>query len=203
VRGASSRGHTPGFLFAALASCVLTALAALFIVADVRAQSRPASRAASTQPRLRVSGDGRNIAFVERGRAHTLTLGDKVSAARIEEAKLLLGTQREEFTYLLIDVCGLSKRTPDDRMCGAGQECNVVWVKLDRRRKVADARSELYESCWLPVSAEEGPAIVGRRLLLKVDDLREWIRKEVGYDADRPDEGLTLKSSAMPGQRPQ
>lgn len=88
-------------------------------------------------------------------------------------------------------------------MCGAGQECDIVWVKLDRRRKVADARSELYESCWLPVSAEEGPEVVGRRLLLKVDDLREWVRTEVNYDADRPEEGLTLKSSAMPGQRPQ
>lgn len=186
-----------------LASCVLTALASLFIASDVRAQSRPAPRAASTRPRLRVSRDGRSIAFVERGRAHTMTLGDKVSAARIEEAKLLFVTRREEFTYLLIDVCGLSKRTPDDRMCGAGQECNVVWVKLDRARKVADARSELYESCWLPVSAEEGPEVVGRTLLLKVDDLREWLRREVGYDADRPEEGLTVKTSPMPGQRPQ
>jgi hypothetical protein len=180
----------------------LAALAPLSISTDARAQTRPASRPASTRPRLRVSRDGRNIAFVESARAYTLALGDKVSAARIEEAKLLFVTRREEFTYLLIDVCGLSKRTPDDRMCGAGQECDVVWVKLDRRRKVSDARSELYESCWLPVTAEEGPAIVGRSLQLKVDDLREWVRKEVGYDADRPEEGLTEKSSPMPGQRP-
>jgi len=200
VRGASSRGHKSVLVVAALAACVLAAFASLFVVADVRAQSRAAS---STKPRLRVSRDGRSIAFVERGRAHTLTLGDKVSAARIEEAKLLFVTGGGEFTYLLIDVCGLSKRTPDDRMCGAGQECDIVWVKLDRRRKVAGARSALYESCWLPVSAEEGPEVVGRRLLLKVDDLREWVRTEVNYDADRPEEGLTLKSSAMPGQRPQ
>ena len=192
----------PVLLFASRASCVLAAFASLFIVTDMRAQSRPASRAASNQPRLRVSRDGRNVAFVERGRAHTLTLDDKVGAARIEEAKLLFVTRRGEFTYLLVDVCGLSKRTPDDRMCGAGQECNVVWVKLDRRRKVADARSELYESCWLPITSEDGPEIVGRKLLLKVDDLREWLRKEVTYDADRPEKGLTVKSSPMPGQRP-
>ena len=130
-------------------------------------------------------------------------MGDKVGAARIEEAKLLLVTRRGEFVYLLFDVCGLSKRRPDDRMCGAGQECNVVWAKLDGRRKVADARSELYESCWLPITSEGGPEIKGRRLLLTVDDLREWVRKEVGYDAEKPEEGLTLKSSAMPGQRPE
>jgi hypothetical protein len=143
------------------------------------------------------------VAFVERGRAYTLALGEKVGAARIEEAKLLFVAGRGEFTYLLLDVCGLSKRTPDDRMCGAGQECNLIWVKLDRRRKVSAARSELYESCWLPLSSENGPEIVGRRLLLRVEDLREWVRREVGYDADRPEEGLTVKSAPMPGPRPE
>ncbi len=193
----------PGLLVAALASCALVVVASLMTFDETRAQTSGSSRASSAQLRLRVSRDGRSVALVERGRAYTLSLGDKVGAARIEEAKLLLVTRRGEFTYLLFDVCGLSKRRPDDRMCGAGQECNVVWVKLDGRRKVADARSELYESCWLPITSEGGPEIKGRSLLLTVDDLREWVRKEVGYDAERPEEGLTLKSSAMPGQRPE
>ena len=203
MRRASRRGDAPARLRAALAACLVVACASPGLVAGARAQRRDASRPASTGPRLKIVGGGRNVALVERGRAYTLALGEKVGAARIEEAKLLFVAGRGEFTYLLLDVCGLSKRTPDDRMCGAGQECNLIWVKLDRRRKVSEARSELYESCWLPLSSENGPEIAGRRVLLRVEDLREWVRREVGYDADRPEEGLTVKSAPMPGPRPE
>jgi hypothetical protein len=185
----------PSRVAATFAAFALVALASLGFALGARAQSRGASAAG---PRLRVSRDGRGISFVERGRAHALALGDKVGAARVEDARLLFVTRRGEFTYLLIDVCGASKRRPDDRQCGAGQECDVVWVKLDGRRKVSDARSERYESCWLPVTSEDGPEVSGRRLLLEVEDFRESARREVGYDADRPEEGLAVKSSAIP-----
>lgn len=198
---ASRRVRAPRLLVSAFASCALFAFASLNIVADARAQTRAASRAASGRPRLRVSRDGRNVVFVERGRAHTLALDESVGAARIEVAKLLFLTRREEFVYLLIDVCGTSKRRPDDRQCGAGRECNIIWVKLDRGRKVADARSELYESCWLPVTSERGPRIDGRRMSLELENLREWVIKEVGYDADRPEEMLTFKFFAIPRRR--
>lgn len=108
----------------------------------------------------------------------------------------------QEFTYLLIEVCGMSKERSDDRQCGAGRECNVLWVKLDRRRKVVEARSELYESCWLPITSDDGPQTDGQRLLMEIDDLRESVRRRVGYDADRPEEGLTVKSFAMPENSP-
>ena len=35
----------------------------------------------------------------------------------------------------------LSKLPPDDRQCGAGIECNVVWLKLDARWRVGGAQS--------------------------------------------------------------
>lgn len=188
-------------LAASLASCALAALASLSLAAGARAQTRPASRADSARPRLRVSRDGRSVALVERGRARTLALGDNVGAARIEEAKLLFLTRRGEFTYLLIDVCGMSRRRPDDRQCGAGRECNVVWVKFDRRHRVTEAQSELYESCWLPVTSEHGPRIDGRRLSLELDNLRDSMRKKVGYDADRPEARLTFEFFIIPKGR--
>ncbi|MBA3241862.1 MAG: hypothetical protein H0T60_11610 [Acidobacteria bacterium] len=152
--------------------------------------------------RLRILRGGRRLAFVERGRVHALDLRNQVGAARIEEAELLFVTARRDFTYLLIDVCGASRDRPDDRQCGAGRECDVVWVKLDRRWKVSEARSELYESCWAPVTSDDGPKIDDQRLLLKLDNLREWVSKEVGYDADRPEEGLTFKFFAIPKNSP-
>ncbi|MCA1636013.1 MAG: hypothetical protein LC802_20555 [Acidobacteria bacterium] len=78
----------------------------------------------------------------------------------------------------------------------------MVWVKLDRRRKVVEAHSELYESCWLPVTSDDGPKVNGQRLLLILDNLREWVQKEVGYDAERPEEGLTFEFFVMPKDSP-
>jgi hypothetical protein len=194
VTVAASRARASSRVAAALASCLSVALVAPGLFADARAQGR----ASSQGPRVRVSRDGRSISLVERGRAHALPLAEQVGAARIEDAKLLFVTRRGEFTYLLIDVCGASKRRPDDRQCGAGQECDILWVKLDRRRKVSEAKSERYESCWLPVTSEDGPRIIGRRLTLVLDNLREWVRKEVGYDAERPEEGLTFEFFTIP-----
>jgi hypothetical protein len=182
-------------LFRVVAVFALIAFASLSLASGARAQKR---RASTAQTRLRISRDGRGISFVERGRSHALVLGDNIGAARIEAAKLLFVTRRGEFTYLLIDVCGASKRRPDDRQCGAGRECDVLWVKLDRRRKVSDVQYERYESCWLPVTSEDGPKINGRRMFVSLENLREWVLKEVGYDAERPEEGLTFKFFAIP-----
>jgi hypothetical protein len=83
VTFAARRARASSRVAASLASCLLVSIAALSLVAEARAQER-----------VRVSRDGRSVTFVERGRAHALALGDKVGAARIEDAKLLLATRR-------------------------------------------------------------------------------------------------------------
>lgn len=154
------------------------------------------------RPKMRTRVKGKRVVVYERGRARTLDLTGKVDAAVIEEAEVLFLSRKGEAVYLLIDVCGLSKMPPDDRMCGAGTECNVVWLRLDRRWRIADAQEQRYESCWLPVTSDEGPRLEGRRLLLELDDLREELRHEVAYDADEPEKGLTRKSRPIPKATP-
>ena len=150
---------------------------------------------------LRTKGR-RSVVVRMRGRAHTLDLSKHVDAMRIEGATELSRARKGGFVYLLLEVCGLSKVPPDDRQCGAGVECNLVWLKLDPRWKVSDAKSVLYESCWLPVTSDEGPKVSGRTLLLEFDDLRDNTRHEVSYDADKPEEGLTKKTRPMPKENP-
>ena len=88
---------------AALATCVLllllAALVSLSLDDGARAQqrqqqwqrqSRASVRESLAKPRLGILRGGRRLAFVERGRVHALDLRDKVGAARIEEAELLL-----------------------------------------------------------------------------------------------------------------
>jgi len=165
-------------------------------------ESAAAPRAAARQGvALRTKGR-RSVVVRERGRAHVLDLSKHVDAMRIEEATELSRTRKGDFLYVLLKVCGLSKVPPDDRQCGAGVECNLVWLKLDPRWKVSDAKSVLYESCWLPITSDEGPKVSGRTLLLVFDNLRDNTRHEVSFDADKPEEGLTEKTRPMPKENP-
>jgi hypothetical protein len=152
--------------------------------------------------KVSVRARGQRVVVTERGRAHTLDLSKHVDAARIEEASALLMTSKGGFTYLLLEVCGPSKVPSDDRQCGAGIECNVVWLKLDGVWRVRDAKSERYESCWQPITSDEGPKVVGRRMTLVVENLREEVRREVSYDADSPEAGLTVRQSPIPKTTP-
>ena len=77
-----------------------------------------------------------------------------------------------------------------------------VRLKLDLAWRVADARNVRYESCWAPITSDGGPKVAGRRLTLTVDDLREEVRREVSYDADGPEAGLTVRESAIPKSDP-
>jgi hypothetical protein len=150
---------------------------------------------------LRTSGR-RAVVVKEQGRVHVLDLSKHIEAMRIEDASELYRTRKGEFIYLLLQVCGLSKMPPDDRQCGAGIECDLVWLKLDGGWRERDAKSVRYESCWQPITSDEGVKVNGRTVLLEYDDLRDNTRHEVTYDADKPEEALTEKTRPMPKENP-
>jgi hypothetical protein len=176
--------------------------AALALLSACAAFAGSAGVAGRAQEKVAVRVKGRqSVTLRERGRAHTLDLTKHIDAARIEEASALFLTRRGEATYLVLDVCGLSKVPPDDRQCGAGVECNVVWLKLDRAWRVAGGQNVRYESCWSSVSSE-GPKVAGRLLTLALEDFRDEVRREVSYDADKPEAGLIIKESAIPKSDP-
>ena len=158
---------------------------------------------AAPQGSVKVRAKGRrSVVVTERGHAHTLNLTEQIDAARIEEVSVLFLSRAEGFTYLLLDVCGLSKVPPDDRQCGAGTECNIVWLKLDGAWRVRGAQNQRYESCWASVSSEEGLKVQGRHLTLVLDDFSADVHREVAYDADNPEAGLTVKQTPIPKTTP-
>lgn len=159
--------------------------------------------AAQRGGRVGVRAKGRRAVVVtERGRAHALDLTEQIDAARIEEVSVPFLSRAGGFTYLLLDVCGLSKVPPDDRQCGAGVECNVVWLKLDAAWRVRGAQNQRYESCWAPITLADEMKVEGRRLSFAVEDFREEVRREVTYDADNPEAGLTVKQTPLPKTNP-
>lgn len=173
----------------------------LFALSVVCAAGTQMGAAPQGSFKVRVKGR-RSVVVTERGRARTLDLTGQIDAMRIEKASTLLLSRAGGFTYLLLDVCGLSKVPPDDRQCGAGVECNVVWLKLDAAWRVRGAQNQRYESCWAPVTSDEGPKVEGRRLTLAVEDFRDEVRREVTYDADNPEAGLTVKQTPIPKTNP-
>jgi hypothetical protein len=158
---------------------------------------------AAPQGRVSVRAKGRRAVVVtERGRAHTFDLSKQIDAMRIEEASVLFLSRAGGFTYLLLDVCGLSKVPPDDRQCGAGIECNIVWLKLDAGWRVRGAQNQRYESCWASISSDEGLKVQGRHLTLVLDDFSAEVHRDITYDADNPDAGLLVKQTPLPKTTP-
>lgn len=159
------------------------------------------AQGASAQSKVKVRAKGHtSIVVTERGRPHTLNISKQIDAEHIEDASVLFLTRKGGFVYLLLTICGLSRFPPGDRQCGAGIECNLVWLKLDERWRVLDSKAERYESCWAPITSDEGPKVTGRLLTLDYDDLRENLRHEVTYDADNPEQGLKSTTRPLPEQ---
>ncbi len=160
----------------------------LLAAASVSAQRAPA------QPRLKLRGRGRVLVLTVARRTYRLNLGDKIDAATLESADIVFVSRRTDFTYLLVDACGSSKRIPDDRMCGAGTECNLIWLKLTPAWRVAEAQSAHYQSCWSTIE-NEAFEIKGRVLSLNYDDFHLERKTRLTYDAEQPERGFVLAES--------
>ena len=156
--------------------------------------------AVSTDLKARVRGE--RVVVTERGRARTLGLAGKLSAARLEGAFVhFKSTADDGAVYLVMSVCGWSKRRQDARHCGLGTECDLVWLKLDARWRVRDSKVVRYESCWSPTTSEDDVQTSGHALSLTFDNFSEEARFRVTYDAARPERGLLVERSPLPESR--
>jgi hypothetical protein len=154
---------------------------------DASAQGRAAKN------RISVHAKGHRAVVVnERGRPHRLDLSKHIGAAHIEDVSVVFLTRKGGFVYLVLDVCGLSKLPPDARQCGAGDECNLVWLKLDGGWRVREAKSVLYESCWYSTTNDSAVRVEGRRLFIAYDNFHDETHGEATYDADSPEKGLVV-----------
>lgn len=170
-----------------------------FIVLLACLSSTAAAREVKVTTNLKARVRGASVIVTERGRAHTLRLLDKVSAARLEGALVYFKSTADDGTiYLVMSVCGWSKRTQDARHCGLGTECDLVWLKLDARWRIQDLKPIRYESCWSPTTSDEDVQTTARTLSLTFDNFSEDARFKVTYDAAQPERGLVIERSPLP-----
>ena len=178
------------------------AAALLVCLACAASFSRAAAQTAELKYGIKLHVSGRRVVFKERGGAHALDIWKHVEAARIEDAREIFLTRKGDAIYLLLQVCGPSKAKPDDHECGAGTECDLIWLKLDGAWRERDAKSVRYDSCWSPIVSYDGLKVSGRTASLEYDDLRDNTQHELTYDADKPEEGLKDKASPLPKENP-
>ena len=183
------RFNTPARKLSALA------LALLALLPFQAAASRLTAKPAAALVKLRVRG--RRVLLTAGGRTQTLALGDKISSARLDSVKLIFITRRAGFVYLLADARGQSKLKPDMHECGAGEEFDLVWLKLTARWQLVEARSARYESCWGSVTSDDGYKIEKRVLRVAYSDFKWKRESRLSYDADQPERGFTLEESEM------
>lgn len=149
---------------------------------------------------LRISGH--RVVVRERGSAHALDIFKHVEAARLRDAREIFLTRKGGFVYLLLQVCGPSKPKQDYHECGGGDECDLIWLKLDNAWRERDAKAVRFDSCWSPIVSYDGLKISGRTAALEYDDLRDNTQHELTYDADKPEEGLKDESKPLPKDNP-
>ena len=170
---------------------ILMLAMALLIQVGAQAQN------GSGQSGIRARGRGSKVILTSRGKSHALDVSNSIDAAKLDGVDILLATRRPDFTYLLIDACGPSRIESNDRQCGAGRECNLLWIKLNTGWKISDIKSTRYESCWAPVSSDDGYKITGNILQMEYSDFREKKDYKLTYDATRPESGFVIEESAI------
>ncbi len=177
-------------------SLLILGLSALLLQSGAQAQNT------SAQSGIKARARGTKLILTSQGKKHTLDVSRKVDAARLEDVSVLFATRRPDFLYLLVDACGPSKLTSDDRQCGAGRECNLLWIKLNVTWQINDIKAVRYESCWAPITSHDTFHVKGNTLQFVYSDLREDKEYKVSYDADRPEGGFRVEESAMKDDEP-
>ena len=149
------------------------------------------------QSGINARGRRTKLVLTSKGKRHVLDVSRNIDAARLEEVTVLFATRRQDFLYLLVSACGPSRLESNDRQCGAGAECNLLWIKLDAAWQLNDIKAVRYESCWAPVTSQDGYQLRGNSLQMQYSDFREKKEYKLTYDADRPESGFHVEESAM------
>ena len=152
----------------------------------------------SLKSEIKINARGTRLNLTGRKLRRTIDAKQEVGAAKIDDVELLFANRKESFNYLLINACGSSKLVGDARQCGAGTECNLLWIRLDAAWKVQEIKSALYESCWRPITSMDGYKITGNTLQMEYEDFREKLRSKLSYDATQPERGFVIEESALP-----
>lgn len=135
---------------------------------------------------------------------NTIDLKPYLSGSGPGEKKVLFAGRHEGFDYLLLDVTSQSS-ADGTGPCARGNEENFIWLKLDLKLQLQDAKSVLVESCLQNIHGRQSYDQSDTRLTMKYvrTDIRasgsevtsRQYESELSYDNDHPDAGLMIKEN--------
>lgn len=106
------------------------------------------------------------------------------------------------FSYLLLDATSQSN-PGGEGPCARGTEQNLIWLKLDSKLQVQDAKSVLVESCLQNIHGRQAYDQSENRLTMKfvhtdvategADIHSRQSESELSYDNDHPEAGFTIE----------
>jgi len=149
--------------------------------------------------RLKLRWDEKTITVFDGRQKHVIELGDNVHAYVLGSVKLQSAKEKDGFIYLLFDVKGPSRarRAVASGYCGAGEESNLIWVKLQLDWGFKKAQSFLYESCLESLEISDGPAWDGTTLEVRSTDYHKNIDNVARYSLKQPEDGLQIVSGPI------
>lgn len=145
----------------------------------------------------KIKAKNRQLVVSYQGKSHALNVSEQIDAAKVTDTIILFAARKDDFTYLVVDVSGWSRKKQNDRQCGAGEESNLIWIKLDAQWKIADIKSERYESCWATTTSSDGYKIDGATLLIEIDNFRTDKNIILHYDANQPEKGFQIQEKPI------
>ncbi len=137
---------------------------------------------------------------------NTIDLKPYLSGQGPGEKKVLFAGRHEGFDYLLLDVTSPSS-ADGAGPCARGNEENVIWLKLDLKLQLQDAKSVLVESCLQNIHGRQGYDQSDTRVTMKyirtaigtegTDVTSRQYESELSYDNDHPEAGLAIKTNEV------
>lgn len=113
-------------------------------------------------------------------------------AAAIEKARILFVNTKDRISYVVIRLTGPTRLKGGTGYCGAGQEENLVWMKLSSTQ-VLDVRAVLFNSCTFSIEPDNVNTTEDE-LKLKYISYSENKNFVLSYDNKVPEKGFAVSS---------
>lgn len=181
---------------------LLKSLLILLIAVALLFQSGAQAQDVSLESGIKARGRGSKLVLNSRGKTHVLDVSGQIDAAKLDDVDVIFASRKPPFTYLLVSACGSSRLKSNDRQCGAGLECNLLWLKLNSNWRISDIKSAHYESCWTYITSTEGYKTKDHTLEMDYNDFNRKINYKLSYDALQPENGFILKESEITNSEP-
>ncbi len=152
--------------------------------------------AASAAPRsvdVVVSSGEAHLTFADYSSGIRLDLKPFTSADAVDKAEILFESTENRLSYVVLRITGPSVLGGGSGYCGAGEEENLVWMKISSTA-LLDVRAVRNRSCVFSIEPETFE-LTGDGLKTDFTDYTENKKFTLLYDGKSPEEGFTVSSA--------